>query len=219
MPLMKASEVFVVMDQTPFYAESGGQVGDRGVFKSSVSELEITDTIKNGETWLHKATVVSGELKAGDELNATVDEVQRNATRLNHSATHLLHAALRQILGEHVNQRGSLVDAEKLRFDFSHFEAVTQDQLQEIEQLVNDEIRRNTGIQTEVMDINAAKEKGAMALFGEKYSEEVRVLTMGDGFSIELCGRYPCHPDGWISGFSGLPPNRVLPPVSGESKL
>ena len=184
----EGEDVLLVLDQTPFYAESGGQVGDQGVMTSGSAELSISDTVKNGESWLHRATVNSGAIKLGDEVTGEVDGSLRGATRLNHSATHLLHAALRTVLGEHVNQRGSLVDAEKLRFDFSHFEAVTKEELRTIEKMVNDEIRRNTEIRTEVMDINAAKERGAMALFGEKYSEEVRVLTMGEGFSIELCG-------------------------------
>ena len=181
-------EVLVVLDRTPFYAESGGQVGDKGSIQTESVALQVVDTIKNGETFLHRAKVTQGELSVGGSVTANIDDSLRGSTRLNHSATHLLHAALRSVLGEHVNQRGSLVDAERLRFDFSHFEAVTKAQLREIERLVNDEIRRNTAIQTEVMNIEAAREKGAMALFGEKYAEEVRVLTMGDGFSIELCG-------------------------------
>ena len=181
-------DVLIVLDRTPFYAESGGQAGDKGTMSASAVEISVTDTVKSGDTWLHRARVIEGEVSTGAKLTALVEQPGRDRTRLNHSATHLLHAALRKILGEHVNQRGSLVDAERLRFDFSHFEAVTGDQLREIEHLVNDEIRRNTLIETEVMDINAAREKGAMALFGEKYSEEVRVLTMGEGFSIELCG-------------------------------
>ena len=181
-------DVLIVLDRTPFYAESGGQAGDKGTMSASAVEISVTDTVKSGDTWLHRARVIEGEVSTGAKLTALVEQPGRDRTRLNHSATHLLHAALRKILGEHVNQRGSLVDAERLRFDFSHFEAVTGDQLREIEHLVNDEIRRNTLIETEVMDINAAHEKGAMALFGEKYSEEVRVLTMGEGFSIELCG-------------------------------
>ena len=137
---------------------------------------------------LHRGEVMSGEFSTGEQILATVDQKKRSAIRLNHSATHLLHAALRRVLGDHVNQRGSLVDSERLRFDFSHFEAVSKTELRDIERLVNQEIRGNSAIETEVMNIDAAKEKGAMALFGEKYSEKVRVLTMGDGFSIELCG-------------------------------
>ncbi len=200
-------QVTVVLDRTPFYAESGGQVGDmgtldvkaragtakgaaKGVAKGVAKEaaLEVTGTIKRGDTYLHLAEVREGEIRVGDRVTARVDRKIRDATRLNHSATHLMHAALRQILGEHVNQRGSLVNAAHLRFDFSHFEALPRPQVREIERLVNDQIRRNTEIETEIMPLEAAREKGAMALFGEKYSEEVRVLTMGNGFSIELCG-------------------------------
>ena len=182
------SEALLVLDTTPFYAESGGQVGDRGVISAGTGRFSVTDTVKDGENWLHRGKVIEGQLSTGDRVSTVVDLETRDAIRLNHSATHLLHAALRQVLGEHVNQRGSLVDSEKLRFDFSHFEAVSKSELREIERLVNQQIRQNSPIETEVMDINAAKEKGAMALFGEKYSEEVRVLTMGDGFSVELCG-------------------------------
>ena len=182
------SEALLVLDTTPFYAESGGQVGDRGVISAVTGRFSVTDTVKDGESWLHRGKVIEGQLSTGDQVSTVVDHETRNAIRLNHSATHLLHAALRQVLGDHVNQRGSLVDSEKLRFDFSHFEAVSKSELREIERLVNQQIRQNSLIETEVMGINAAKEKGAMALFGEKYSEEVRVLTMGDGFSVELCG-------------------------------
>ncbi len=182
------SEALLVLDTTPFYAESGGQVGDRGVISAGTGRFSVTDTVKDGESWLHRGKVIEGQLSTGDRVSTVVDPETRDAIRLNHSATHLLHAALRQVLGEHVNQRGSLVDSEKLRFDFSHFEAVSKSELREIERLVNQQVRQNSPIETEVMDINAAKEKGAMALFGEKYSEEVRVLTMGDGFSVELCG-------------------------------
>ena len=182
------SEALLVLDTTPFYAESGGQVGDRGVISAGTGRFSVTDTVKDGDSWLHRGRVIEGQLSTGDQVSTVVDHETRDAIRLNHSATHLLHAALRQVLGEHVNQRGSLVDSEKLRFDFSHFEAVSKSELREIERLVNQQVRQNSPIETEVMDINAAKEKGAMALFGEKYSEEVRVLTMGDGFSVELCG-------------------------------
>ena len=183
-----ADEVIVVLNQTSFYAESGGQAGDKGTIVNDKVTIEISDTVKSDETWLHRGKILQGEIATGDTVTAKVKESSRNATRLNHSATHLLHAALRKVLGEHVNQRGSLVDADRLRFDFSHFEAVTPVQLREIEHLVNDEVLRNTNIETDVMGIEAAREKGGMALFGEKYSEDVRVLTMGEGFSIELCG-------------------------------
>jgi alanyl-tRNA synthetase len=178
----------LALDRTPFYAESGGQVGDRGELVSGESRLTVGDTVKQGDTFLHSVKVESGSIQVGDKVRSSVERRLRDATRLNHSATHLLHAALRQVLGEHVNQRGSLVDAERLRFDFSHFEGVTREELREIERLVNHQIRNNSEILTELMAIDAAREKGAMALFGEKYADEVRVLTMGDGFSIELCG-------------------------------
>ncbi|MGI9322756.1 MAG: DHHA1 domain-containing protein, partial [Pseudomonadales bacterium] len=172
----------------PFYAEAGGQAGDRGRLHSDKASLTVLDTQKQGSAVLHRVRIETGEVRTGQALNAEVDADLRAATRLNHSATHLLHAALRQVLGEHVTQRGSLVDAEKLRFDFSHLEAVTHDELRRIERLVNEQIRANTDIKTEVMAIDEAKAKGALALFGEKYADQVRVLTMGDGFSVELCG-------------------------------
>ncbi len=181
-------QVAVVLDRTPFYAESGGQVGDTGEMAGDGIRLEVIDTKKNGDAFVHQARVLEGSLSSGDKLKTRVDRQIREATKLNHSATHLMHAALRQILGEHVKQRGSLVNAERLRFDFSHFEPVTKEQIREIERVVNDQIMRNTDVQTEVMALEDARQKGAMALFGEKYSEDVRVLTMGDGFSVELCG-------------------------------
>lgn len=181
-------QALVVLDKTPFYAESGGQAGDTGQLIADGVVLNVTDTVKSGDAFLHQASSVNGRLSLGDKVKSVVDRPKREATRLNHSATHLMHAALRKILGEHVNQRGSLVNAERLRFDFSHFEPVSKEQLREIERLVNAEIRKNSVIETEVMDLESARAKGAMALFGEKYSAEVRVLTMGDGFSVELCG-------------------------------
>ena len=181
-------EIVVVLDRTPFYAESGGQVGDTGKLYANGLSLDVLDTVKGGNAFLHKGTLIEGTLKVGDLVNAEVDRHLRDATRLNHSATHLMHAALKIVLGDHVNQRGSLVDADRLRFDFSHFEPVTKAELRTIEKLVNEQVRLNSPIQTEVMALEDAREKGAMALFGEKYSEQVRVLTMGEGFSIELCG-------------------------------
>ena len=181
-------QALVVLDRTPFYAESGGQAGDTGQLIADGVVLNVTDTVKSGDAFLHQGKTVNGSLAVGDKVQSVVNRPLRDATRLNHSATHLMHAALRKILGEHVNQRGSLVNAERLRFDFSHFEPVSREQLREIERLVNTEIRANSAIETEVMDLESARNKGAMALFGEKYSAEVRVLTMGDGFSVELCG-------------------------------
>ena len=181
-------EGYMVLNATPFYAESGGQVGDTGVVAANGVQVRVLDTIKSGETHLHRVMVEEGTLEVGLQCDADVEATRRAATARHHSATHLLHAALREVLGTHVNQRGSLVDDEKLRFDFSHFEAVTDEELSQIEQRVNEEILRNTEVVTEEMAIEAAREKGAMALFGEKYSQSVRVLTMGEGFSIELCG-------------------------------
>ncbi len=178
----------VVLDRTPFYAESGGQVGDTGYLEAEGLRFEVRDCRKDGSNHLHIGCLLHGNLKTGDMLDARVDSHVRQATALNHSATHLLHAALRQILGEHVVQKGSLVDSERLRFDFANPEAVKPEQLHQIEALVNEQIRGNSAVRTELCDMETAKAKGAMALFGEKYGSEVRVLTMGDGFSVELCG-------------------------------
>ncbi|MGK0343146.1 MAG: alanyl-tRNA synthetase, partial [Candidatus Azotimanducaceae bacterium] len=180
--------ILVVLDRTPFYAESGGQAGDTGKLYANGISFDVLDTVKGGNAFLHNGKLLEGSLSVGDQVNAEVDRKVRDATRLNHSATHLLHAALKIVLGEHVNQRGSLVDADRLRFDFSHFEPVTKSELRTIERLVNEQVRLNSPIQTEIMALEDARAKGAMALFGEKYSADVRVLTMGDGFSIELCG-------------------------------
>ncbi len=181
-------EIIVVLDKTPFYAESGGQVGDTGKLVANGMCVEIVDTVKEGNTYLHKGKLLEGAIVVGNRITAEVDKTLREATLLNHSATHLLHAALREVLGDHVNQRGSLVDPDRLRFDFSHFERVTLEELRTIERIVNEQIRMNSEIQTEIMAIDEARDKGAMALFDEKYSEQVRVLTMGDGYSVELCG-------------------------------
>ena len=178
----------VVLDQTPFYAESGGQVGDNGFLESAGVRFDVRDTTKAGGAHLHHGVVVRGSLSVGTSVKAVVDADVRQATKLNHSATHLLHAALRQVLGEHVSQKGSLVDSQRLRFDFSHFEPIKPEQLRELEDLVNTQIRLNSTVDVEVTDIETAKRKGAMALFGEKYGNTVRVLTMGGGFSVELCG-------------------------------
>ncbi|WP_312669368.1 alanine--tRNA ligase, partial [Stutzerimonas nitrititolerans] len=186
--LNAGEEGVVVLDQTPFYAESGGQVGDCGYLASEGLRFDVRDTSKAGGAFLHHGIVDSGSLRVGAGVEATVDASVRQATALNHSATHLLHAALRQILGEHVTQKGSLVDSQRLRFDFSHFEAIKPEQLKALEDKVNAEIRGNTAVEIEETDIETAKGKGAMALFGEKYGDQVRVLTMGGGFSVELCG-------------------------------
>ncbi len=178
----------VVLDRTPFYAESGGQSGDAGLLSSDNLRFEVIDTQKQGaDVFGHLGKQVAGSLKVGDRLNARVDAAVRSCTECNHSSTHLLHAALRKVLGEHVTQKGSLVEAERLRFDFSHFEAISAEQLVEIERLVNSQIRANLNVETRVMSPDDAVAEGAMALFGEKYGDTVRVLRMGD-FSVELCG-------------------------------
>ncbi|HDX3047061.1 TPA: alanine--tRNA ligase [Escherichia coli] len=177
----------VVLDQTPFYAESGGQVGDKGELKGANFSFAVEDTQKYGQAIGHIGKLAAGSLKVGDAVQADVDEARRARIRLNHSATHLMHAALRQVLGTHVSQKGSLVNDKVLRFDFSHNEAMKPEEIRAVEDLVNTQIRRNLPIETNIMDLEAAKAKGAMALFGEKYDERVRVLSMGD-FSTELCG-------------------------------
>ena len=186
--LNAGDEGLVVLDKTPFYAESGGQVGDTGQLKLDDVAFTVTNCTKEGKNNLHHGSLTTGQLKVGDKVVAEVDEARRQAIALNHSATHLLHEALRVVLGTHVQQKGSLNDEQRLRFDFSHFEAVTSEQLAEVEQIVNEQIRGNTAVVTEIMQIDAAKEKGAAALFGEKYDDEVRVLSMGGDFSVELCG-------------------------------
>lgn len=180
-------EAVVILDQTPFYAESGGQVGDNGELKGAGFSFAVSDTQKYGQAIGHIGKVASGSLKVGDAVQADVDEARRQRIRLNHSATHLMHAALRQVLGTHVAQKGSLVNDKALRFDFSHFEAMKPEEIRAVEDLVNAQIRRNLAIETNIMDIDAARASGAMALFGEKYDDRVRVLQMGD-FSTELCG-------------------------------
>ena len=182
-------DAVVVLEKTPFYAESGGQVGDTGLLTWPGGRFEVVDTRKEGDNHLHIGRMVEGELAVGQVVEARIDHGRRQAIALNHSATHLLHAALRKVLGEHVTQKGSLVDPDKLRFDFAHFEAVTEAQLKTIEDLVNSQIRANAPVATELTSMDEAQAKGAMALFGEKYGDTVRVLSMGaDNFSVELCG-------------------------------
>ncbi|MEP4148321.1 MAG: alanine--tRNA ligase [Halioglobus sp.] len=179
----------VVLSSTPFYGESGGQVGDTGYMTAEGLKLEVTNTTKASDQHLHHVRVLAGSINKGDQVRTSVDDSLRQRTRLNHSATHLLHAAMRKVLGDHVQQKGSLVDSERLRFDFSHFEAVTAEELKQIENMVNDQVRTNTEVTTRLMSMDDAVEAGAMALFGEKYGDEVRVLAMGEaGFSVELCG-------------------------------
>lgn len=185
--LQAGQQGIIVLDNTPFYAESGGQVGDLGEINSAGAHFVVNDTRKQGKAFTHIGECKRGSFEVGQQVLAHVDEQNRQATALNHSATHLMHAALRQILGDHVTQKGSLVDSQRLRFDFSHFEPVSAEQLRDIERLVNQQIRINHAVETRLMPIEKARESGAMALFGEKYDDEVRVLSMGE-FSIELCG-------------------------------
>jgi alanyl-tRNA synthetase len=180
-------EAIVILEQTPFYAESGGQVGDIGVLKHAGVEFEVTDTQKQNHVYLHIGQIRSGKLAVGEKLTAQIDQSHRHAVVLNHSATHLMHAALRQVLGDHVQQKGSLVNADKLRFDFSHYQPLGADEIDRIETLVNEQIRLNLPTSAELMDMEAARATGAMALFGEKYGETVRVLRIGSE-SVELCG-------------------------------
>jgi len=202
---LKAGEQgIVVLDQTPFYAESGGQVGDQGQLKGSSGAFKVADTQKRGGgAFAHMGQVTHGEIKVGDTLDAQVDEALRAATVLNHSATHLLHAALRKVLGNHVTQKGSLVAPERLRFDFSHYQAVTPEELAKIEDLVNTEVRRNEAADVRETSYDEAIKAGAMALFGEKYGNVVRVMKFGD-FSTELCGGTHVHRTGDIGLFKIL---------------
>ncbi len=191
--VVEGDEALIVLNQTPFYAESGGQIGDTGIFKNDTGIFEVQDTKKSGGAFVHQGIVTMGSLKAAQSVEAIVKADIREATARNHSATHLLHAALRQVLGSHVQQKGSLVASDILRFDFANDQPVSFEQLQEVERLVNREVIANTAVSTELLDIESAKEKGAMMLFGEKYGDEVRVLSMGSiidekNFSIELCG-------------------------------
>ncbi|WP_416770243.1 alanine--tRNA ligase [Pseudomonas sp. RHF3.3-3] len=197
--LNEGEEGVVVLDRTPFYAESGGQVGDCGYLKAAAGRFDVRDTTKTGGAFLHHGVLAQGSLLVGAEVETQVAAEVRHATSLNHSATHLLHAALRQVLGEHVQQKGSLVDSQRLRFDFSHFEAIKPEQIKALEDIVNAEIRKNSVVETEETDIDTAKKKGAMALFGEKYGDTVRVLSMGGDFSVELCGGIHANRTGDIS--------------------
>ena len=182
------TEIVLVLNKTVFYAESGGQVGDSGFLTKGSAKIEITDCRKAGNHHIHIGRVLSGEFSLGDTVDGFVDHSVRQATALNHSATHLLHEALRQVLGEHVEQKGSLVDSQRLRFDFSHGDAVSNEQIRRVEHIVNREILKNTAVSTQVMSMDDAKSKGAVALFGEKYGDQVRVVTLGGEYSIELCG-------------------------------
>lgn len=186
--LKSGEEGAVVLSRTSFYAEAGGQVGDQGVLFFEGGEFEVQNTRRMGQAHLHYGSVKKGVLKANQPIKAVVDHEKRQRTALNHSATHLLHAALRQILGKHVQQKGSLVEAERLRFDFTHNEPLTPDQIRAVEHLVNEQVQLNTEVQTDIMSVEQALQSGAMGLFGEKYGDSVRVLRMGGDFSVELCG-------------------------------
>ena len=215
----------VVLDRTCFYAESGGQVGDQGVIRCADGFVfRVRDTQKNGSAFLHIGTCENGTAAIGDKVEAKVEGARRNATVLNHSATHLLHAALRSVLGDHVSQKGSLVAPDRLRFDFSHYEALTEEQLHRIEQLINEQIRQNAPAETTVMNYDDALNSGAVALFGEKYGDEVRVLRFSD-FSVELCGGTHVHRAGDIGlckivAESGIASGvRRIEAVTGEKAL
>ncbi|MDE3944224.1 alanine--tRNA ligase, partial [Glaesserella parasuis] len=186
--IQSGENAVVVLDRTAFYGESGGQVGDSGVIASEICNFEVNDTQKYGQVFGHIGQLASGTLSVGDKVKAELNTTRRHAITLNHSATHLLHSALRQVLGDHVAQKGSLVSENSLRFDFSQGEAISKADLEEIERIINTKIRENIVVTTEVMDLESAKQKGAMALFGEKYGDRVRVVDMTAAFSVELCG-------------------------------
>lgn len=223
--LAEGEQGVVILDRTPFYAESGGQVGDTGYLQAGGVRFDVRDTTKTGGAFLHHGVVASGNLSVGAAVSAKVDADVQHATSLNHSATHLLHEALRQVLGDHVQQKGSLVDSQRLRFDFSHFEAVKPEQIKALEDIVNREVRKNTAVETELTDIETAKRKGAMALFGEKYGDTVRVLSMGGDFSVELCGGIHAKRTGDISLFKIISEGGVasgvrrIEAVTGEAAL
>ncbi len=191
--LEAGTEALIVLNTTPFYGESGGQIGDHGVLENEHCRFEVRDTQKQADVMVHRGELASGSLKPGDRVSARVAEADRAAITLNHSATHLMHAALRKVLGDHVSQKGSLVAADRLRFDFSHSAPVSEKELREIENIVNQQILANSEVSKEVMPIDAARKKGALALFGEKYGDEVRVVSMGGDYSVEFCGG--CHVD------------------------
>lgn len=186
--LTAGDEAILVLDSTAFYAESGGQTGDSGELLATAGRFAVSDCQKQGDNHIHIGRLVEGAMAVGEAVTAQVDVDKRQATAVNHSVTHLLHAALREVLGEHVVQKGSLVDAERLRFDFANPQAMTVDEIKAVEAIVNQQVRQNSAVQTELMSMDEAQNSGAMALFGEKYGDSVRVLTMGEGFSVELCG-------------------------------
>ena len=200
--LSQGAAGIVVLDRTPFYAESGGQVGDRGVLQGEGFEFDVSDTLVSGVQHMHIGTATRGEVQADDQVTGVIDAERRAHIRRNHSATHLLHAALRAVLGTHVQQKGSLVNEDKLRFDISHPSAISVEELAQVELLVNQEIQKNSEVTTDLMDYDAAVEKGAIALFGEKYDDQVRVLSMGGGYSVELCGGTHVSRTGDIGSFT-----------------
>jgi alanyl-tRNA synthetase len=202
-------EYILALDQSPFYAESGGQVGDQGEFSGSNGSGQVVDCIKQGKIFLHKVSLEKGSIKLNDTLKLSVAPMMRSNAASNHSATHLMHAALKHVLGNHVEQKGSLVDSSKLRFDFSHPKAVTKDELKQIELLVNQQTLSNAEVKTELMQLDDAIASGAEAMFGEKYDDEVRVLSMGDGFSVELCGGTHVSRTGDIGMFTILSESSV----------
>lgn len=222
--IIAGQNAVVVLENTPFYAESGGQIGDTGRLEGQNFCFNVSDTQKYGQVFGHIGALLEGTLSVGQSVSAVVNTERRKQISLNHSATHLLHAALRQVLGNHVAQKGSLVSDNLLRFDFVQPEAISKDQLFEIEKIVNQQIRANHPIQTEIMQLDAAKAKGAMALFGEKYTEKVRVLTMGD-FSIELCGGIHAQSTGDIGFFKIISESAIaagvrrIEAVTGESAI
>jgi len=182
-------EIFIACDQTPFYAEAGGQIGDRGIFASKSATGNILDCKKQGKVFIHKAIINKGSIKKGEVIEMSVEKEKRSAIAIHHSSTHLVHAALREVLGDHVQQKGSLVDENKLRFDFSHTKPLTKNEISKIEEIVNKEALKNLEVETKLMKLEEALNSGAMALFGEKYDDDVRVLTMGENsYSVELCG-------------------------------
>ncbi|MEZ8053728.1 alanine--tRNA ligase [Vibrio atlanticus] len=222
--LSAGDKAIIILEETPFYAESGGQCGDAGTLSTASGLFKVQDTQKLGNAFAHHGELVEGVFAQGDKVEARVDAERRAAISLNHSATHLLHSALREVLGEHVAQKGSLVKPDNLRFDFSNLEVVTPAQIKEVERLVNAQVRKNHVIETNIMDIESAKEKGAMALFGEKYDDEVRVLSMGD-FSTELCGGIHASNTGDIGLFKIISEGgiaagiRRIEAVTGEAAL
>jgi len=199
--LSEGEEGAVILDSTPFYAESGGQVGDTGTIEYGQGAFVVSDTQKSGKANVHYGAMQRGSISVGHAVDARVDAGRRAAIVLNHSATHLMHAALRQVLGDHVRQKGSLVAPDRLRFDFSHYEPVTPEQLRQIEGIVNEQVRRNIPAEVRLMQYDDAVASGALALFGEKYDDEVRVLRLGDGFSVELCGGTHVNSTGDIGVF------------------